>query len=239
MTAWSETEAAILRALAFQVRILTAEQIARGWCAGNDELAKEALARLGLARLVSHRWVEAHQPVPMSRPLYRWQPGKLPPFDRDLVAVADKSCRRWNDRLLGAIVYFASPYASRLFGAFHDARHLKDCEVTHDLQLSEVFLHYANRTPRLASRWRGEGSFPKLGFAIRGMKDPDAFLVNQEGQIERIVELAGKYSTEHLRAFHNHCSGAAAQRLRAYAMRRPSCTLAKLYPLEGTGYELW
>jgi hypothetical protein len=100
-----------------------------------------------------------------------------------------------------------------------------------------VFLRYRLLRPRLATGWRGEATLPKLGFAIRGMKDPDAFLVDSQSRCRRVIEVVGTYEVHHLCAFHAHCAGDAAARLARH--RGLSTAFSNLYPQEGIGYELW
>ncbi len=38
------------------------------------------------------------------------------------------------------------------------------------------------------------------------MKDPDAFLLDGEGNTLRVIESGGKYDTERVEAFHEHCA---------------------------------
>ncbi len=39
------------------------------------------------------------------------------------------------------------------------------------------------------------------------MKDPDAFLLDREGNTLRVIESGGKYDAERVEAFHEHCAG--------------------------------
>ena len=71
------------------------------------------------------------------------------------------------------------------------------------------------------------------------MKDPDAFLINKSGVADRVIEFAGSYDVDHLRAFHQHCSGAAAQRLATCGWEKSKSGLGKIYDPAGTNYELW
>jgi hypothetical protein len=56
--------------------------------------------------------------------------------------------------------------------------------------------------PELAALWMGEHGMPKAGYRI---KDPDAFLCGESGQVLRVIESAGRYSVEQVQSFHEHC----------------------------------
>ncbi len=74
----------------------------------------------------------------------------------------------------------------------------------HDLLLGEVFVAYLRDEPESARRWVGEATRPKAGY---GVKDPDAFLLDEEGNTLRVIESGGKYDPERVEAFHEHCAG--------------------------------
>lgn len=237
----------ILRALAVQIRIVSLDQVARGWFPAATNAKAEAMAalcRLEHCDLICRRLVEAHPVIPLPRPMFIWKPTESDPSDDVLEEIAAKSSDRWSDDDAPVEVYYASCKATRLFGAFSDVRRAKHCEATHDLHLSEVFLRYREKTPRLAESWRGESAFPKFGFEFKGMKDPDAFLLDARFAACRVIEFSGKYSVDHLRQFHQHCSGLAAKRLAAkrgsvHSRSLPAASLLNLYSPEGTRYEIW
>ena len=82
----------------------------------------------------------------------------------------------------------------------------------HDLLLSAVYALYRRSRASAAARWLGEDALPKAGFRI---KDPDAFILNDEGRPVRAIESAGSYGAAQVAGFHEHCARA------------------------GLGYELW
>ncbi len=239
---WIAEEVSLLRALALQTPCLTFAQIMRGWFEKNEDAhaaTEQALGRLAGARLITQRVIEAHPLQILDKPLFTWRPGEAPPGERRLINLALRARERWQATYVATTFFTASPKAVRLFGAFHDARHTKHCEATHNLHLGEVFVRYLTLRPKLAAMWLGEAAFPVLGFDIKGMKDPDAFLVNAKGQAMRIVEFVGSYSAEHLQKFHEHCAGGAAQRLSHFLRHRCHSDLGQLYSPTGTAYELW
>ena len=239
---WQPAERDILRTIALRVRLLSANQVARGWFGSDADpgrAADQVLQRLEHAGLIARRVAEIHPTLEMRQPLFVWDVGKIAPSEDDFDHIATVARARWNQGHIPMDVFFATKETASLFGAFHDARHSRHCEATHDFHFSEVYLQYRQREPKLAARWLGEAAFPKLGFEIHRMKDPDAFIVSDLGVAERIVEFAGSYDADHLRAFHDHCSGGAADRLADKGWYPSDCSLARLYEPTGTSYEIW
>ena len=50
--------------------------------------------------------------------------------------------------------------------------------------------------------WVGEDTRPKAGYRI---KDPDAWLLDAQGRTICVIESAGRYSTQQIESFHEHC----------------------------------
>ncbi len=44
--------------------------------------------------------------------------------------------------------------------------------------------------------------------AERGVKNPDAFLIDNRGEPRRVIESAGAYSQMQVESFHRHCQQA-------------------------------
>jgi hypothetical protein len=239
---WTAEEASLLRALALQTPCLSFGQIIRGWFAKSDaaeDTAEQILTRLVDAQLIEEQTIEAHPLQALTKPLFAWRPGESSPTERRLATLAERAKDRWQSVYVSISVFVASPKTIRSFGAFHDVRQTKHCEATHNLHLGEVLVRYRTAQPRLAATWWGEAAFPKLGFDIKGMKDPDAFLLDPLGRAVRIVEFVGSYPAEHLLKFHEHCAGEAAQRMNRFLGPRFQSGLGHLYASTGTAYELW
>lgn len=247
---WSAAELSIARALALQVRVMTVRQVAAGWFA--DAVDPQAAAQTVLSRLANvgiceSLTREAHPLLPLKAPLFVWNVGDPCPTADHWDQIAAQSRNRWDQPHVPVEVWRATKRATHVWGAFHDARRIRHSEVSHDLHLAEVFVRYRCHHQHAAAAWLGEAAFPKLGFELKGMKDPDAFLVNESGVAYRVVEFAGSYEADHLWDFHAHCSGRAAEKLArrfssrpVSALRRPSASrLASLYAPGGTAYELW
>lgn len=241
-TNWTTTEFALLRALSMQVQGTTLDQIARALFLRQQsplKRAEQALERLAAAQLIESRVVETHPLESFAKPLFVWKPGDPHPTDHRLKKLSLRARSRWHLSPVAQTIYVATRYAARCFGAFLDSRRVRACEATHNIHLAEVFVYYSVRRPRLAAMWLGEGAFPKLGFDIKGMKDPDAYLINHTGTAEQIIEFAGSYSADHLANFHSHCAGRGASRLAQFCRDHRDFRLAKLYAPQGTRYELW
>jgi hypothetical protein len=208
-------------------------------------VARTALTRLADAGLIESLTLEAYPLLPLLRPLFAWNVGDPCPPPTHWDQIAAQSQNRWNKPHVPVEVWRATKRASHIWGAFHDARRVRHSEASHDLHLAEVFVRYRRERPAAADDWFGEAAFPKLGFDLKRMKDPDAFLMSDSGTAHRVVEFAGSYQAEHLWEFHAHCSGQAAEKIARWfgkistSSRGGTRRLARLYATGGTGYELW
>jgi len=79
---------------------------------------------------------------------------------------------------------------------------LTDADITHDLQVAEAYLHLWRSDPAAATAWVGEDTRGKAG---KGLKDPDAFLVYEDGRSVAVEFLGQSYTDNTIRAFHEHC----------------------------------
>lgn len=196
---WSPLELELMTALACQVRVLSELQIQQGWksqCSINE--LRASVSKLVEAKLVEqHTWTVA-PPQIGNAPLHTWKPGHVKPDTWRL----SQTCRsRWNRLPEKMTVYQATELAGRLFGsrAGHATRII---EQRHDLLLAEVFILYRTRLPELAKRWLGEDA---VLMAEHGVKNPDAFLMDDECVPRRVIESAGSYSQTQVETFHEYC----------------------------------
>ncbi len=196
---WPQLDLEIMTALACQVRVLSELQIEQGWqsrWALND--VRESLSKLVAARLVRKEGWTVVPPQIGNTPLHTWKPGHLKPDTWRL----SQTCRsRWNRLQENLTVFQGTELAGRLFGsrAGHETRVI---ERRHDLLLGEVFILYRKRLPELAKRWVGENAVP---MAEHGVKNPDAFLMDDENVPRRVIESAGSYSQSQVETFHEYC----------------------------------
>ncbi len=196
---WAKIDIEITAALACQVRVLSEQQLQQGW---QPEYSLQEIHR-SVSRLVaiSVLKTEAWSVIPPqigTQPLHTWRPGDARPDTWRL----SQACRsRWNRCPRSIQVFQATELAGRLFGA--RAGHItRVIEQRHDLLLAQVFVLYRTLLPELARSWIGENALPT---AERGVKNPDAFLMDSEGVPRRVIESAGAYSQTQVDMFHEYC----------------------------------
>ncbi len=196
---WAKIDIEIAAALACKVRVLSAPQIQQGWQPGYS--VKEIHTSLSSLVAASVLKTESWSVIPPqigTQPLHTWRPGDPRPDTWRL----SQACRsRWNRFPRSIQVFQATELAGRLFGARagHNTRLI---EQRHDLLLAQVFVLYRTLLPELASCWIGENALP---MAERGVKNPDAFLLDTEGVPRRVIESAGAYSQTQVDTFHEYC----------------------------------
>lgn len=198
----TERDIDILTMLTSRVRLLALRMVFEVFgvaeCSQRHGL-KRRIRSLVQSRLIDAHWVNA-QPVPeLRRPLLVWMPGQDEP---DVERISSAARNRPVLEPAPTLVLTATGFSANLMGS--TAVGLPRLEqLDHDLRLAAVYVHYRQRHPQLASQWIGEHVLPKAGFQI---KDPDAFLCDANGRVRRVIEAAGRYSTEQVRSFHDHCS---------------------------------
>ncbi len=197
MTSW---EHALLDALANHVRFLAVAQLARASFAGqrlSGRRASEAakvLANFGWLRLTE---VLARPLPPLRQPLCRWHHAEPAP---DLAAISRRLHRRASLSAELTTIVSATNRTCTLFGASRSsAARIKLTQTTHDLQVADVFFHYASRGFAPGLHWVSEDVLPDT-WPLR--QRPDAVLVDDTGQYVRAVEYGGDYSEERLRYLH-------------------------------------
>lgn len=202
MTPWTSWELDVVETLARRVRMMSITQIARIWWPQlpSHKTIRVKLARLRRADLIRRTMVNVASPGNVKRPLFAWRPG----FDLaapDCHRLSQFAKRRWNSAARPTEVYWASPQAANLFGS--SGGELPTLlHRDHDLLLGEVYVIYRQRAPELAVRWLGEQALPKAGYRL---KDPDAFIVDDQGRLTCAVESAGRYGVQQIESFHQHC----------------------------------
>ena len=190
----------LLDALTLRVRLLTLRQVTELWWPNgeNQRCARRRLESLEAANLIEIHRVNAHPLLPVRSPLFAWQPGDAEP---DCEAL-EESCReRWNKPAVPMTVCVAASLAANLFGSTARGVPHRD-HRNHDLRLACVYAAYRRQKPQLAAMWVGEHGLPKAGHRV---KDPDAFLRHESGQVICVIESAGRYSEVQVQSFHDHC----------------------------------
>ncbi len=155
-------------------------------------------------RLVKTGWLQRHTIVACSpslpdRAVWTWLPNdKEPDAERLSDYFRRRSVYRTQRRLT---VVTATSRAANLMGS--DAAGLpKASHWNHDLDLASVYCTYRRKWPVQASCWVGEHTLPKAGYRL---KDPDAFIVDSDCRVLKVVEAAGVYSPEQVESFHLFC----------------------------------
>ncbi len=194
-------EEQILRALANDVRVLSLLQVARTWWT-NTRWGRSR-AKAAMTELEVSGWLQIHRslarPVTeLHQPLMSWSLGDDKPDFWRLSRALHK--RAMQDASMTSFV-FASPRSIVLFGQGR-APSVKLTQMTHDLQVSEVYLKY--RTEGLSSRhWISEDRLPR-DWPLR--ERPDATLADDEGRVYRAVEYGGNYPPNRLAELHEGLS---------------------------------
>lgn len=192
----------IAMALACQVKVLSVQQIASIW--GKDFSADSlngTLCQLVESGLVTKsEWNVVPPPIDEC-PAFTWRPADPAP---DGWRLSKQFRLRWKQPTQPINVFQATTKAGRLFGSRCGSM-IRTIEQQHDLLLSQVFVLYHQRLPQLVPFWVGEHAMP---VAERGVKNPDAFLIDNQGEPRRVIESAGAYSQKQVESFHRYCQQA-------------------------------
>lgn len=193
-------DADLLATLTLRVRLMTVWQVAQVWWPDgqSQQAPRQRLARLAEAGLVEVCTVNAHPIAPATQPLWVWKPGQAEP---DATEVAGRARRRWRAVAIPTEVCVATRLTGNLLASKSHGLPRPE-QLDHDLLLAMVYVRYRKLHPRLAALWVGEHALGKAGY---GIKDPDAFLQDKSGRIQRVIESAGRYSVAQMRSFHEHC----------------------------------
>jgi len=77
-------------------------------------------------------------------------------------------------------------------------------QATHDLGVAALWLRLLSAAPQWAAAWRSEDL---LAHTRSGEKLPDAFIVDQAGQVQWVLEFAtDNYDAQRIREFHDDCA---------------------------------
>ena len=200
---WTTPIYELMETLTCRVRVLSLAHIYQGWADqfGSSGRVVDAIQRLVDAGLiVGDVWDLPASPIG-NEPLAVWTPQNAAP---NFVQIADVVRSRWNGSPTPTPIVAATHRAARLFGS--SAGGLPPTNYrNHDLLLAGVYARYRNVEPELAASWLGEDA---VAIAERGVKNPDAFLFDGEGNVTRVIESAGRYSLDQIESFHRHCQSA-------------------------------
>ena len=192
----------IVRIVANTVRVLSLQQVAREWWSDTRwgrSRAKRTVEELAVEDLLHVRRVLSRPIELLKAPLLRWQHGDQEP---DFESLARQLHGRAKQPARMVKIIFATPRSVALFSR-HGLPTIKLTQMTHDLHVSEVFLHYRRRGETNA--WRSEDQLP-ADWPIR--ERPDAVLCDVNGDIVHAVEYGGDYPAERLAELHDGLSWA-------------------------------
>lgn len=202
-------DTSLIAALCGPVRGFSWEQVRTWWPGFETDTAsgrRAALRRLSLlierGLLVRHRF-SARPTLWLTEPMACWSPQESPcDFDK----LARRLAKRWQAPPVTTSVYRATRRAVNLFGGVLRHRPAPGYQVSHDLGLSAVYLHYLRSRPDEVVRWKGEDELPRGRAGSSGRKRPDAALAGRKGLV-RAVEFGAAYPADRLREFHDDCAG--------------------------------
>ena len=192
----------IIRILSNAVRALSLEQVARTWWTNSRwgrSRAKKTLEELSIEDLLHVRRVLSRPILERSEPIATWQLDAEVPDFKSLVTHLHLRAATPAKMLT---IAFASHKSIALFSRRRMTT-IKLTQMTHDLHVSEVFLHY--RKQGLASAWLSEDQLP-VEWPIR--ERPDAVLLGKNQTIVHAIEYGGDYPVERLQELHHGLASA-------------------------------
>lgn len=187
----------IVRTLANAVRVMSLQQIAREWWTDTRwgrSRATRTLDELAVEDLLHVRRVLSRPIKQLKSPIFNWEVGDGQPNFAQLSAELHRRAMRSPAMVT---IVFATRRSVTLFGG-NRLPTIKLTQTTHDLHVSEVFLHY--RQSGRKRQWLSEDQLP-ADWPIR--ERPDAVLCDDDGQIVRALEYGGDYPAERLANLHD------------------------------------
>lgn len=202
--ALTERSRAILLALSNKVRFFTLDQLARGWwpsTASGRRAARTTLAQLTALGYLAERCLPAHPEIPLDGPIHQWQPGVDTP---DFGSLAYCLQSRWTQSLTTVVLYHATRKTAARFGGF-GGRLRFPLQATHDLHVSQIYLHFREYDTTAAQDWISEEVLSSTLRPKRGDKLPDAVLAGADGRMRLVIEFGGAYDRKRVEKLHRYC----------------------------------
>lgn len=189
----------VLRLLTGKVRAATRDQLV----AADVSWSPAVLEELVRERLLSETNLSLVVPPARRRPYASWQPMLAsPPFG----AISWRGRRRIRAGTAKPTrIYWATHRAARTVGGI-GGKLRQPWQLQHDLGVTSVYLLLCRTEPALAEHWVSEDIYRREFIQCRRDKIADAFLLNPAGQVYRVIEFVGDYSTQRLRDFHRFWS---------------------------------
>lgn len=195
----------LIQTLVEKVRVVSSRQVATILAAAPDEPSRQTtqqIRKLLAAGLIQRATMAAQEPPPLAEPLYHWTPGSAEP---DCHAIAATAFRRWQGPCKPTTVFSATPQCVNLFSGT-GGRLPRVSELSHDLGLTSLYLHFCRLEPNRARNWISEASLYALGWG-KNAKLPDALITGADKPLA--IELVGVYTHKKLGAFHRFCMDAS------------------------------
>jgi hypothetical protein len=198
----SKTGEKLVLTLARKVRVLSMEQIAKGWFDSDLKAAvKEVAALSSLGLLTSFEELIAPR-LPATVPFFTWNGlgGKTPDFEK--LAYASK--KRWGsgEAVKETVVHATKAGVAAVVG-FVNGEPSPPMALRHDLQVSEVFLSFYTANDRRWRRWQGEDQLKQDGYSSNKSTVPDAVIRDRKTRSKDIViEIGGEYTADKFRELH-------------------------------------
>lgn len=199
----TERDRDLLETLAGRVRIISTNQVARGWWPHLENPSSSVSRRL--RQLCECGWIQSHTALarplpPLQKPVTTWRPGQPAPSYGE---VSYRLRKRWHHGARRLRVFTPGPLVGSLGGIRARGRLRFALQVTHDLAMAEIYLRLREENPGRAARWKGEDSIPAT--RSRG-KLPDAIIAKAAQHEPPVaIEFGGSYDKARVRAFHKHC----------------------------------
>lgn len=180
------TEMVLLECLVLRVRGFTIDQVTTLLGCGRRQAATRmrSFAREGLIEV---KRLFLRPTPPIDGPVSSWYPGQPVPAAGP---TSYRSRRRWQTPAAAprlTTVYVASRRTVARFGGRKRPR-IKD--ATHDLGLSQTFIHFWQERGDLWTQWVNEDNYDH---ELMAPKVPDALLIDRDGVVRLIADFSGSY----------------------------------------------
>ncbi len=139
----------IISALSQRIRVTNIFQLSRTWwedTANGREGAQRRMSRLIQAGYIEAFNLRVHPELPLGGPVWTWKPGEPTPA---FGILSYRLRSRWTEPLRLTTVYAASEKGARLYAGC-GGRLSHPLQVTHDLHVSAIYLHFLEYSPERA-----------------------------------------------------------------------------------------
>jgi hypothetical protein len=188
-----------LEILTSKARVLTAEQVARHWFAGQGHATRNAAARLREIARQGYLNVETalvHPEIKLQGPAFCWQPGEQAPHFGQL---AYRLQARWKKRPEKVLLATATEEAAQSLGTDVPTRRSRPDEIRHDIHVTQIYLRLWHDDTQAAGAWVHEDVLTAGTLWQNEEFIPDALI---DLEPKTAIDFGGAYSASKLRAMH-------------------------------------